>query len=282
MLKKEIFLCSISNVSSGNCSEDCAYCTQSVYYKTGVQTYKYKPIENIIIEARVLKKYGMLGFCLVTSGRELDSEKCEYIAKAATALKNDGLDLHIIACCGRANEDSLKFLKKHSVDSYNHNLETAQSFFPKICSTHTWEERYETCENSLKAGLGLCAGGIFGLGESWEQRMEFLDSLRSLKPHSSPINFFIHHPALPITESRISRDEALECIAMAREYLPTTRLMIAGGRELIFGENQKDLYESGIDAIVLGNYLTTKGRTPKNDRDELLSYGLSIATSCHN
>lgn len=282
MLKKEIFLCSISNVSSGNCAEDCAYCTQSVHYKTNIQTYKYKPIETIISEARALKSYGMLGFCLVTSGRGLDHEKCDYIARAARALKDDGLDLHLIACCGRADEDSLRYLKQNGIDSYNHNLETSQSFFSKICTTHTWEERYETCQNALKAGLGLCTGGIFGLGESWEQRMELLDSLRSLNPHSSPINFFINNPALPITESTISRDEALECIIMAREYLPGTRLMIAGGRELVFGDNQRDLYESGIDAIVLGNYLTTKGRTPKDDIDELRSYGLSIATSCHN
>ena len=281
MLKKEIFLCSISNVSSGNCSEDCAYCTQSVHYKTNIETYKFKNIEKILQEALYLKQYGMLGFCLVTSGRELDSEKCEYIAKTAFALKQKISDLHLIACCGRASEDSLRYLKKFGVDSYNHNLETAQSFFGKICSTHTWEERYETCQNTLKAGLGLCTGGIFGLGEDWDHRIELLEALKSLQPHTMPINFFISNPALPINEPRISREEALECIMMSREFLPFARLMIAGGRELIFGEEQRDLYESGIDAIVLGNYLTTKGHTPQDDLDELQSYGLRIATTCH-
>lgn len=280
-MKKEIFLCSISNVSSGNCAEDCKYCTQSVHYKTQVQTYKFKPIEAIIHEARVLKRYGMLGFCLVTSGRGLDSDKCEYIARVAHALKNEDLGLHLIACCGRADKDSLRYLKEHGIDSYNHNLETAQSFFDSVCSTHTWEERYETCQNASYVGLGLCTGGIFGLGESWEHRMELLESLKSLQPHSTPINFFINNPALPITQETISQEEALECIVLAREYLPHARLMIAGGRELVFGENQKKLYESGIDSIVLGDYLTTKGRTPQDDIDELLSYGLSIATTCH-
>ena len=111
--------------------------------------------------------------------------------------------------------------------------------------------------------------------------MELLESLKSLQPHSTPINFFINNPALPITQETISQEEALECIVLAREYLPHARLMIAGGRELVFGENQKKLYESGIDSIVLGDYLTTKGRTPQDDIDELLSYGLSIATTCH-
>lgn len=280
-MKKEIFLCSISNVSSGNCSEDCKYCTQSVFYQTDIQRYKFKPIETIIQEARILKNYGMLGFCLVTSGRELDSQKCDYIARVSRELKKEISDIHLIACCGRADTDSLKFLKQSGVDSYNHNLETAQSFFGEICSTHTWEERYETCENTLKASLGLCSGGIFGLGESWEQRMEFLQSLKSLEPHSVPINFFIPNPALPINQDILSQDEALECIVLAKEYLPSVRLMIAGGREIVFGEEQEKLYENGVNAIVLGDYLTTKGRTPKEDIEELLSYGLSIAKTCH-
>ncbi|MCE3040361.1 biotin synthase [Helicobacter anatolicus] len=280
-MKKDIFLCSISNVSSGNCAEDCAYCTQSVHYKTGVETYKTKPISTIVQEAKRLKEFGALGFCLVTSGRELDSQKCDYIANIAHALKAEKLDLHLIACCGRADLDSLRYLKNNGIDSYNHNLETAQSFFSKICSTHTWEERYQTCQNTLKAELGLCSGGIFGLGESWDQRIEFLEALKSLQPHSTPINFFINNKALPIVQNTISRDEALECIAMARGYLPHVRLMIAGGRELVFGNEQKDLYENGVNAIVLGDYLTTRGHTPQSDIARLKSYGLDIATTCH-
>lgn len=281
-MKKEIFLCSISNVSSGNCAEDCTYCTQSVHYKTGVQTYKYKSIDVIVQEARALRDFGTLGFCLVTSGRGLDSQKCEYIAKVASTLKKENLGLHIIACCGRADKDSLQYLKDNGVDSYNHNLETAQSFFQNVCTTHTWEERYETNQNVLRVGLGVCTGGIFGLGESWDQRMELFQSLKSLQPHTVPINFFINNKALPITQETINREEALECIAMARDFLPHARLMIAGGRELVFGDNQKELYESGIDAIVLGDYLTTKGHTPQRDIDKLQAYGLSIATNCHN
>lgn len=275
-MSKEIFLCSISNVSSGGCSEDCSYCTQSARYDTGVPRYKYKDIQEVIKEAKELKKYGMVGFCLVTSGRGLDEKKCEYIASLAMGLKKEISDIHLIACCGRADLDKLKYLKKSGIDSYNHNLETAQSFFSQICTTHTWEERFETCENVLRADLGLCSGGIFGLGEGWNHRIELLKALRELSPHSMPINFFIPNPNLPIKQEKMSVQEALECITLSREYLPHARLMIAGGREVVFGENQKCMFDSGIDAIVLGNYLTTTGESPKRDLDMLKSYGLGV------
>lgn len=275
-MKQEVFLCSISNVSSGGCSEDCSYCTQSAHYETNVPRYKYKDPQEVIAEAKELKKYGMVGFCLVTSGRGLDDKKCDYIASLAQEIKREVSDIHLIACCGRASEDSLKYLKAHGIDTYNHNLESAQSFFGSICRTHTWEERFETCENALRAGLGLCSGGIFGLGEEWGHRIELLKALRSLSPHSVPINFFIPHPSLPIKRDVLSKDEALECILLAREYLPHARLMIAGGRERVFGEDQREMFEYGINAIVLGNYLTTLGETPKKDLDMLQKYNLKV------
>lgn len=275
-MKKEVFLCSISNVSSGGCSEDCAYCTQSAHYETNVQRYKYKNPQDVIAEARELKKYGMVGFCLVTSGRGLDSKKCEYIASLAQAIKKEIEDIHLIACCGRADEESLKHIKAHGIDTYNHNLESAQSFFSSICTTHTWEERFETCENALRAGLGLCSGGIFGLGEEWKHRIELLKALRSLSPHSVPINFFIPHPALPLKREVLSKEEALECIVLTKEYLPNSRLMIAGGRERVFGLDQKKMFDYGINAIVLGNYLTTLGETPQKDLEMLEKYDLQI------
>ena len=281
MTDNEIFLCFICNVASGDCPEDCKYCTQSAHYGTQIQRYKNKSIDKILQEAKALREFGALGFCLVTAGRSLDSQKCEYIAKVAHAIKQTDLGLHIIACCGSADLESLKYLKSQGVDSYNHNLETSKDFFPHICTTHTWQERFETCENTLKAELGLCSGGIFGLGESWSDRIELLKSLQILSPHSSPINFYIPNDALPLPLQTLSQDEALECVTLAREYLPNTRLMIAGGREVIFGDNQKPLYEAGINAIVLGDYLTTDGKAPQEDIALLESYGYIPATHCH-
>lgn len=277
---QEIFLCTICNVSSGSCAEDCAYCTQSAKYNADIERYKYKPIPQILEEAKRASENGALGFCLVTSGRELDNKRTEYIAQAARAIVDSRLHLHLIGCSGIASVEALRELKSAGIASYNHNLEASRNFFPKICTTHSFEERYETCENALKAGLGLCSGGIFGMGESWQDRMDLLCALQTLNPHSVPINFFIPNPALPLTQEILSQEEALECVKLAREYLPNVRLMIAGGRERVFGENQKALFECGINAVVLGDYLTTKGNTPKDEIDRIKSYGYGIAISC--
>lgn len=277
---QEIFLCTICNVSSGSCAEDCAYCTQSAKYNADIERYKYKPIPQILEEAKRASENGALGFCLVTSGRELDNKRTEYIAQAARAIVDSRLHLHLIGCSGIASVEALRELKSAGIASYNHNLEASRNFFPKICTTHSFEERYETCENALKAGLGLCSGGIFGMGESWQDRMDLLYALQTLNPHSVPINFFIPNPALPLTQEILSQEEAIECVKLAREYLPNVRLMIAGGRERVFGENQKALFECGINAVVLGDYLTTKGNTPKDEIERIKSYGYGIAISC--
>ena len=171
----EIFLCTICNVSSGSCPEDCAYCTQSAKYNAEIDKYKYKPISQILEEARRASANGALGFCLVTSGSHLDSKRTEYIAEAAQAITKEGLHLHLIGCNGIASVESLVELKNAGIASYNHNLETSQNFFPNICTTHHFKERFQTCENTLKVGLGLCSGGIFGLGESWQDRMDLLE-----------------------------------------------------------------------------------------------------------
>ncbi|WP_163498741.1 biotin synthase [Helicobacter suis] len=277
---QQIFLCSISNVSSGDCSEDCAYCTQSSHHQGKIRRYKYKKEQEVLEEAKYLHALGALGFCLVTSGRGLEDQKCDYIAKLARMIKQEVPHLHLIACCGRADMESLKYLKENGIDSYNHNLETSEKFFKNICSTHPFKERYQTCENVLKAGLSLCSGGIFGLGESVVDRIEFLKVLQSLTPATTPINFFIPNPSLPIKEPILSPEEALECVILAREFLPKTRLMVAGGREVVFGKNQREIFEYGVNAIVLGDYLTTKGNAPHHDLQMLKEYGLSIATSC--
>lgn len=273
---KKVFLCSISNVTSGACREDCAYCTQSAKYHTNVEIYKNKPKETILNEAKMLAKFGASGFCLVTSGLDLDSKKCEYIASVASYIKVELPQMLLIACCGQADRESLRYLKENGIDSYNHNLESAKSNFSNICTTHSFDSRVETCQNALSVGLKLCSGGIFGLGESLEQRIELLKSLKELNPHSSPINFFIPNPALPIKEEILSRDEALECIILAREILRDSILMLAGGREVVFGDNQREIFEYGIDAIVLGNYLTADGETPHRDLSMLKRYDLKI------
>jgi biotin synthase len=279
-IMREIFLCSICNVSNGSCKEDCVYCVQSVKYKTGIKVFKEKPIEDIMQEAEYFSKVGALGFCLVTSGRSLTSKKTEYISRVARAVK-DKYAFHLIACCGSADKESLKELKNAGVDSYNHNLETSKDFFPNVCSTHTWDERYETCENAASVGLALCVGGIMGLGESWRDREEFYRAVSSLNPFTSPVNFYIPNEALPVKREIMDRKEAIECIKLAKSYLPNTRLMMAGGREAVFGAEQQDIFEAGIDAVIIGGYLNAFGKDPNSDIKMIRSYGMEIASACH-
>jgi len=276
----EIFLCSICNVSNGACKEDCAYCTQSHKYKTGVKVYKEKSYDDIMKEAQYFADAGALGFCFVTAGRSLTPQKTEYISRAAKMVK-EKFNFHLIACCGSADKESLKELKQNGIDSYNHNLETSQKFFPKVCTTHTWEERYLTCENAASVGMSLCVGGIMGVGESWEDRREFYKAVSSLNPFTSPVNFYIPNPALPIQEGVMSRAEAIECIKLAKSYLPNSRLMMAGGRESVFGNEQKEIFDAGIDALIIGGYLNSCGGEPKSDIEMLRSYGYDVATVCH-
>ena len=275
-MQKKVFLCSISNVSSGACEEDCAYCTQSAKYGKNAQIYRYKDKSEVLSEAQNLAKFGASGFCLVTSGRELTSKKCEYIAKLAREIKEKLPKMLLIACCGIADKESLAYLKKNGVDSYNHNLECAESHFPSICTTHSFESRFTTCQNTLSVGLKLCSGGIYGVGESVAHRIELLRALRDLNPHSSPINFYIPNASLPLANAVMSRDEALEVIIMARELLRDSILMLAGGREVVFGRNQREIFKYGIDAIVLGDYLTTGGEAPRKDIEMLSNYNLKI------
>lgn len=278
---KKIMLCAISNISSGNCAQDCSFCTQSAHYNSDIKSFKTKSIDTIVLEAKAAKQNGALGFCLVTSGYGLNEKKLDFVIRATKAVKESVDGLMIIACNGVANKKQLRQLKQAGVDSYNHNIETSREFYPKICSTHSWDERYGTCKYVKEVGLMLCAGGIFGLGESKQDRVSFLQTLTSLEPFSSPINFFHPNEALPLANKVLDEDEALAIIQQARAKLPNTRLMIAGGREITFQTKQKEMYHAGIDAVVIGDYLTTKGEQPSRDVAFIKELGFEIETYCH-
>ena len=280
-MKKSIFLCAISNISSGSCAEDCGFCTQSARHHADIERYKYKPVDQIVFEAKNASNNGAIGFCLVTSGLGLDDKKLAFVCEAARAIKAELPDLNLIACNGIASVEQLKTLKDAGVNSYNHNLESSKNFYDKICTTHSWESRYQTCLNAKEAGLSLCSGGIFGLGESKEDRTSFIQSVKSLSPDTMPLNFFIQNPALPIKATPLSEEEALAIITEVREALPNTRLMVAGGRETTFKSEDCDIFAAGADAIVIGDYLTTKGKLPESDLKMIERLGYEIATTCH-
>ncbi|MCB4760257.1 MAG: biotin synthase [Sulfurovum sp.] len=278
---KQVFLCAINNILSGTCLEDCKFCTQSIRYHADIKRYSFKPIEQIVSEAKQAKEYGALGYCLVTAGKGLDDKKVDFVARAAEAIKAEVEGLNLIACNGTANKEQLSYLKKHGIDSYNHNLETSEHYYPNICQTHGWHERYQTCENIKSVGLKLCSGGIFGMGETAQDRDDLLEAIASLQPESSPLNFYHPNPALPIKTRNINQGEALHIIRKARVLLGKDHiLMIAGGRELLFEGDEAKIFEAGANAIVIGNYLTTLGQVPSKDREMLESLGLEIGTNC--
>ena len=277
MQENNIFLCAICNIESGTCNEDCKFCTQSVKYKADIARYKRKAIEQIVQEAKRAKANHANGFCLVTAGKGLDDKRLAFVCEAIKAVKKEDLGLIVIACNGTASVEQLETLKEAGVDAYNHNLETAQDFYSEIVTTHTWEERYETCQNVNKVGLRLICGGIFGLGETQEQRISMLESIASLNPRNVPINFFHPNEALPIVKNSITKDEAFELIALTRKMIPNAqKIMVAGGRELMFGEEQYKVFEYGANAVVVGDYLTTAGKTAKDDIEAIEKAGFSI------
>lgn len=277
-MNQEIFLCAICNINSGTCLEDCKFCSQSVRYKADIERYKQKDMELIKQEAINARDNGALGFCLVTADKGLNSKTLDFVCAVAQEVQSVAPELRLIACNGTATLEQLLVLKDAGIKAYNHNLETSEAFYPKICTTHPWSERYETCQNVNEAGLVLISGGIFGLGESQEDRESMLASLASLNPTSVPINFYHHNEALCLSPNALSIEEALSLIELTRSTLPDAqRIMVAGGRELMFGERQSEIFEHGANSIVIGNYLTTSGRAINKDLDMLKSLKLQVA-----
>jgi biotin synthase len=277
-MSKTIFLCSICNINSGTCKEDCKFCSQSVRYKADIERYKQKPMDQILQEAQTARDNGALGFCLVTADKGLTDKTLDFVCHVAQEVQKVAPELRLIACNGTASLEQLLTLKAAGIKAYNHNLETSEAFYPQICTTHPWSERYETCQNVNAAGLVLISGGIFGLGETQEDRVSMLKSLKSLNPTSVPINFYHHNEALELEPNSLSVEEALALIKLTRETLPDAeRIMVAGGRELMFGSRQAEIFQNGANSIVIGNYLTTKGRMMSQDLEMLHSLGLQVA-----
>ena len=277
-MNKEIFLCAICNINSGTCKEDCKFCSQSVRYKADIERYKQKPMEQILHEAQLARDNGALGFCLVTSDKGLTDKSLKFVCNVAKEVQKVAPQLRLIGCNGTATLEQLLTLKEAGIKAYNHNLETSEAFYPNICTTHPWSERYETCQNVNRAGLTLISGGIFGLGEAQEDRVAMLQSLKSLNPSSVPINFYHHNVALELEPNPLTTDEALALIKLTRETVDKAqRIMVAGGRELMFGKRQAEIFQNGANSIVIGNYLTTKGRGMHQDLEMLQSLHLEVA-----
>ncbi|MBI3755046.1 MAG: biotin synthase BioB [Deltaproteobacteria bacterium] len=273
----EVNLCSIINAKSGHCKEDCSFCAQSTHYNTGVQTYPMVEPQKIVEIAKASAKNGAREFSIVTSGTSVSKDTdMNILAQALQEMKNE-LPVERCASLGIMNIETLQKLKDAGLQSYHHNLETARSFFPNICTTHDYEEDVNTVRTAKKLGFYTCCGGVFGLGESKEQRVELAQTLRELDVDSIPINFSNPRPGTPLENStNLTPIECLKIIALFRFMLPAKDIVICGGRQVNLRDMQCLIFAAGANGMMIGNYLTTLGRPPEEDLRMVKDLGLKL------
>ncbi|MFH1215432.1 MAG: biotin synthase BioB [Pseudomonadota bacterium] len=263
---KKISLCSIINAKSGHCSEDCRFCTQSVHFQTDTPTYPLKKNEEIVAAARQAKEDGATHFSIVTSGRGVTPALLSRVCETIAAIR-DQLDIHVCASLGIAGLDDFRRLKEAGLSRYHHNLEASKEFFAHVVTTHSFAERVDTIRAAQQAGLEVCAGGIIGLGENEEDRISMAITLAELGVDSVPLNILIPLPGTPLEKIEpLSINEILRAIALFRLILPNIPLRLAAGRESALGDFLGAAFMAGADGMMVGGYLTQRGRSPEADR----------------
>lgn len=266
----------IISLKTGGCPEDCHFCAQSGLFESPVRS-AWLDIPALVEAAKQTAKTGATEFCIVAAVKGPDERLMSQLEEAIAAIKAE-VDIEVAASIGILTKEQVERLAKAGVHRYNHNLETAKSYFPHVVTTHSWEKRRETCEMVRDTGMEVCCGGIVGMGETVEQRAEFAAQLAELRPDEVPMNFLDPRPGTPFANRPVMEsNEALKTIGAFRLALPKTILRFAGGRELTLGDlgAEKGLL-GGINAIIVGNYLTTLGRPQETDVDMLNRLHLPI------
>jgi len=273
---KKADLCSIINAKSGLCTEDCSYCAQSLHYFTGAPVYPMLAVPQIAAAAESAKKNGAKRFSIATSGRGIESSKdFQTIAKGIEAIRK--LGLFPCATLGALNKEQLLILKQAGLDRYHHNIETSKDFFPRICSTHSFEDRLQVLRDAQDIGLSVCSGGIFGMGESMDERINMAFTLREMKVDSIPINFLMPIQGTPLEhQSPIQPLEALHIIALFRLILPQTEIRVCGGRQRALQQLHSLIFTAGANGLMIGNYLTTSGMDPEQDLNTIKNLDLNV------
>jgi biotin synthase len=268
---------SLINAKSGACAEDCAFCSQSARFHTDVDVYPFLDLDEVMAAARATRAAGATQFCIVVAVRNPEERLLRKVIDAAGAVQRD-VGLEVACSLGLLTREQAERLAAAGVRRYNHNLETCRAVFPQICTTHTYDDRVDTARLAIEAGMELCCGGILGLGETLEQRLDFAFELAALDPCEVPINFLDPRPGTPLADQvLLSPREALQAIALFRLVLPRAWLRLAGGRERVLGELQSMGLLAGANALIVGNYLTTTGRGADEDRALLDALGMPVA-----
>ena len=272
----EVEIEGILSAKTGGCPEDCHFCSQSSRFESPLKATPMLDAGEVLAAAEETRALGASEFCIVLAVRGPDERLMDQLLDL-TALVRDKVGINVAISAGILNDDQARRFADGGVHRYNHNLETAQSFFPTIVTTHTWEERFETCELVNKYGMELCCGALLGMGESDAQRIELLLQLRDVRPAEVPVNFLNPRPGTPLQIRKpLGALEALRWIAMFRLALPEVILRYAGGREITLRELQAMGMTAGINALIVGNYLTTLGRSPDEDFQMLADLQMPI------
>jgi biotin synthase len=266
----------IVSLKTGGCPEDCHFCSQSGLFASPVRAV-WLDIPSLVEAARQTAATGATEFCIVAAVRGPDERLMRQLRDGVAAIRA-AVDINIAASLGMLTAAQVDELVALGVHRYNHNLETARSFFPQVVTTHTWEERWDTLRMVRDSGMEVCCGGILGLGESVGQRAEFAAQLQELDPHEVPLNFLNPRPGTPLADQSVlpARD-ALKAVAAFRLALPRTILRYAGGREITLGDlGTRDGLLGGVNAVIVGNYLTTLGRPATADLDLLTELKMPV------
>lgn len=259
-----VFCCSIINAKSGACSEDCSFCAQSCKHKTGIPTYPMLSAERIIAAYDDAASTPVSRLGVVTSGRRLSESDIATLCTAMQARQNS----RPLWCAslGCLSLTQLKRLKNAGLNRFHHNLETSKSFFPSICTTHTYHERVSTVLAAKEAGLEVCCGGIFGIGESWEDRIELAFDIQALHVEAIPLNFLVPIPNTPAAKNQpLTKEDVLKIIALFRLICVGAEIRVCAGRERYLGEDEHEIFSAGACGMMVGGYLTTGGRPLEAD-----------------
>ncbi len=276
-IKNEVEFCSLINARNGKCSQDCKYCAQSSHYCTHIESYPLVEVEEVRKVALEAKSNHVSRFAIVTSGKTPDESDFDKMLEMIEEInKIEGL--RSCASIGILTDEQAKRLAEAGLKRFHHNINTSESYYPEICTTHTWRDRYNTCKLIKKYGMELCCGVILGMGESVEQRIEMALELAEIQPNSIPINILMPIPETPFENygDKIDEENVLRTLAVFKIANPNSVLRFCGGRMRLSEENQRKALNTCVEGIMVGNYLTTIGKAPEEDIKTMHELGKTI------
>jgi biotin synthase len=274
----EVALCGITNAKSGRCAEDCGFCSQSAHFpEAEAPVYPLVAAEEIVAQAKAAERAGAREFSIVTSGTRIARDEELAVLEDAVRRLREETAVEPCASLGLMRAPELARLKAAGLMHYHHNLETARSFFDNVCTTHAYDDQLETIRAAKGLGLKLCSGGILGMGETPEQRVELAETIRDLGVECVPMNFLNPRPGTPMEKVKaITPEECLAAIAVFRLMMPAAHLFVMGGREVNLGERQDLIFYAGANGTMVGNYLTSAGRAPDATVGMVEAHGLAL------